>query len=94
MSTVLYQWNYTAKYFRLGSYNEATCMCPKSQILCSTLPTNSVENNFVKVFLIMNCLGTYVNLCAYTQIQVKFTVDVIFSGKENILHNTGCENSV
>jgi len=52
-------------------------MCPKSQILCSTLPTNSVENNFVKVFLVKNCLGTYVNLCAYTQIQVKFTADVI-----------------
>lgn len=69
-------------------------MWPKSQILCSTLPTNSVKNNFVKVFLVKNCLGTYVNLCAYTQIQVKFTVDVIFSGKENILHNTGCENSV
>jgi hypothetical protein len=69
-------------------------MCPKSQILCSTLQTNSVKYNVVTVFLVKNCLGSYVNLCAYTQIQVKFTVDVIFSGKENIFHNTGCENSV
>ena len=94
ISTAPYQWNYTAKYFRLCSYNEATYLCPKSQILCSTLQTNSVKYNVVTVFLVKNCLGSYVNLCAYTKIQVKFTVDVIFSGKENILHNAGCENSV
>lgn len=94
MSTVLYQWNCTAKYFSLGSYNETTCICPKSQILCSTLPTNSVKYNVVSVFLVKNCLGSYVNLCAYTQIQVKFTTDVIISSKKNMLHITGCEKSV
>jgi hypothetical protein len=69
-------------------------MCPKSQNLCSTLQTNSVKHNVVTFFLVKICLGSYVNLCTYTQIKVKFTVYVIFSGKENILHNTGCENSV
>jgi len=69
-------------------------MCPKSQILCSTLPTNSVKYNDFTVFLAENCLGSYDNLCAFTQIQVKFTVDVILSSKENMLHITGCENSV
>jgi len=69
-------------------------MCPKSQNFCSTLQTNSAKHNIVTIFLVKSCLGSYVNLCTYTQIKVKFTVDVIFSGKENILHNTGCENNV
>jgi hypothetical protein len=69
-------------------------ICVQITNLCSTLQTNSVKYNVVTVFVVKNCLGSNVNLRAYTQIQVKFTVDVIFSGKENILHNTGCENSV
>ena len=69
-------------------------ICVQNHKFCVLLYKNSVKYNVVTVFLIKNCLGSCVNLCAYTQIQVKFTVDVIFSGKENILHNTGCENSV
>jgi hypothetical protein len=57
ISTALFQWNYTVKCFRLGSYNEAT-------YLCSTLQTNPVKYNVVTVFLVKNCLGSYVNLCA------------------------------
>lgn len=69
-------------------------MCPKSQILCSTLPTNSVKYILFTVFLVKNCLGSYVNLHAYMKTQVKFTIDVILSSKENMLHITGCKNSV
>jgi hypothetical protein len=52
-------------------------MCQKSQVLCSTLQINSVKYNVFTVFLIKNFLGFYVNLCAYTQIQVKFTVYIL-----------------
>jgi hypothetical protein len=50
-------------------------MCPKSQILCSTLQTNSIKFNVITVLLVKNCLGSYVNLSAYTHIQVNSTVD-------------------